>query len=345
MRDVLPEIERWRADGEEVAVATVVKTWGSAPRSVGARMAMTSSGKIAGSVSGGCVEGAVVEESTRILATGKPKLLIFGVDDEKAWTVGLACGGTIEVFVEKLQDAAFEAIRAAIVSERPVAEVTVVRGPDGLVGKKLVLAAGGSPAVLPGPEVDEAALQAAQEALASGKSRSVPAGETGAELFTDVVLPPPRLIVVGGVHVAIALVTLARTLGFETIVVDPRQAFGSAERFPHADRLVSKWPDEALREVGLTSSTAVAVLSHDPKLDDPALSVALPSPAFYVGALGSQKTQEKRRLRLREAGLSSDQLARLRAPIGLDLGGRSPEEIALSVMAEIVAVRRGAGQR
>jgi len=226
-----------------------------------------------------------------------------------------------------------------------VAEVTVVRGPDGLLGKKLVLAAGGSPTVLPGPEVDEAALQAAREALASGKTRSARASETGAELFADVVLPPPRLIVVGGVHVAIALVTLARTLGFETIVVDPRQAFGSAERFPHADRLVSKWPDEALREVGLTSSTAVAVLSHDPKLDDPALSVALASPAFYVGALGSQKTQEKRRLRLREAGLSSEQLARLRAPIGLDLGGRSPEEIALSVMAEIVAVRHGAGQR
>ena len=339
MRDVLPEIERWRADGEEVVVATVVKTWGSAPRGVGARMAMTSSGKIAGSVSGGCVEGAVAEEGTRILATGKPKLLIFGVDDEKAWAVGLACGGTIEVFVEKLQDAAFEAIRTTIVSGRPVAEVTVVRGPDRLVGKKLVLAAGGSPAVLPGSEVDDAALQAAQDALASGKSRSIPAGETGAELFTDVILPPPRLIVVGGVHIAIPLVAIAKTLGYRTIVVDPRERFGSAERFPDVDRIVPSWPDRALGEIGIDSGTAVVVLTHDPKLDDPALAAALRSPAFYVGALGSRQTQEKRRQRLIGAGLDEEMLSRLHAPIGLPIGGRSPAEIALSIMAQIVATR------
>ena len=341
MRDVLAEIERWRAGGEDVAIATVVRTWGSAPRSAGARMAMTASGKIAGSVSGGCVEGSVFDEGTRILSSGRPKLLTFGVEDERAWTVGLACGGTIEVFVERLRDAVFEALRAAIAAGRAVAEVTAVRGPEEILGNKFVLEADGAVALPSGARVDDAARRAAGEALQKGSSGLVPGAGAGVEYFVDVLLPRPRLIVVGGAHVAIALVAFARTLGFETVVVDPRGAFGSAERFPHAGRLVSEWPDKALREIGLTSSTAVAVLSHDPKLDDPALSVALPSPAFYVGALGSRKTQEQRRQRLMEAGLSADELGRLRAPIGLDLGGRSPEEIALSVMAEIVAARNG----
>ena len=339
MRDVLPEIERWRAAGEEVAIATVIRTWGSAPRVAGARMAMTASGKIAGSVSGGCVEGAVFDEATRVLASGRPKLLTFGVADEKAWTVGLACGGTIEVFVEKLGDAVFDSLRKTHAAERPAAEVTVVRGPEKLLGGKLVLEADGSVGFSSGAGMDAAARRAAGEALANGSSRVAPGTGDGVEYFIAVIAPPPRLIAVGGAHVAIALVGLARPLGFETIVVDPRQAFGSRERFPHAERIVSEWPDKALREIGITSSTAVAVLSHDPRLDDPALSVALPSPAFYVGALGSRKTQEKRRQRLMEAGLSAEELARLHAPIGLDLGGRSPEEIALSVMAEIVTVR------
>jgi xanthine dehydrogenase accessory factor len=345
MRDVLSEIERWRAGGEDVAVATVIRTWGSAPRSVGARMAMTASGRIAGSVSGGCVEGAVFDEGTRVLASGRPKRLTFGVEDEKAWTVGLACGGRIEIFVEKLEDAVFDALRSAIAAERPVAEVTVVRGPERLLGNKFVLETDGAvafPSGAPsGAGMDEAARRAAGEAFQKGGSRLVPGAAAGVEYFVDVLSPPPRLIVVGGAHVAIALVAFARTLGFETVVIDPRQAFGNAERFPHADSLVSEWPDKALREIGLTSSTAVAVLSHDPKLDDPALSVALRSPAFYVGALGSRKTQEKRRQRLMEAGLSAEELARLHTPIGLDIGGRSPEEIALSVIAEIVAVRNG----
>jgi xanthine dehydrogenase accessory factor len=341
MRDVLSEIERWRAGGEDVAVATVIRTWGSAPRSVGARMAMTASGRIAGSVSGGCVEGAVFDEGTRVLASGRPKLLTFGVEDEKAWTVGLACGGTIEIFVEKLDDAVFDSLRRASAAERPVAEVTVVRGPESLLGNKVVLEADGATAFPPGAGMDEAARRAAGDAFQKGGGGLVPGAAAGVEYFVDVLSPPPRLIVVGGAHVAIALVAFARTLGFETVVIDPRQAFGNAERFPHADRLVSEWPDKALREIGLTSSTAVAVLSHDTKLDDPALSVALRSPAFYVGALGSRKTQEKRRQRLMEAGLSAEELARLHTPIGLDIGGRSPEEIALSVIAEIVAVRNG----
>ena len=185
----------------------------------------------------------------------------------------------------------------------------------------------------------EAGLVALRDALAASRPARTRLGE--AEAFIDVLRPMPTLVVVGGVHIAVALVDLARTLGFRTVVVDPRPAFANRERFPHADRLEPSWPDEALARLGLTSGTAVAVLTHDPKLDDPALRAALPSAAFYVGALGSQRTQAKRRQRLLDAGLSEADVARLRAPIGLDLGGRSPEEIALSVMAEVVAARNG----
>jgi xanthine dehydrogenase accessory factor len=215
----------------------------------------------------------------------------------------------------------------------------VVKGPGELVGCKLLLREDGRvEGSLAG--LDQPALEAAQAALAEGRSRRVDLpGETPVELFVEALRPSPTLAIVGGVHIAVALTALARTLGYRTIVVDPRRAFGNAERFAHAERVVQAWPDQALGEIGLTASTAVAVLTHDPKLDDPALRAALPSPAFYVGALGSKATQEKRRRRLLEAGVSEAQLARLHAPIGLELGGRSPEEIALAVMAQIVAER------
>jgi xanthine dehydrogenase accessory factor len=340
MRDVLDDIERWRAEGIPIALATVIQTWGSAPRTPGSKMAMTADGKISGSVSGGCVETAVVEAGTRVIATGKPQRLHFGVSDESAWSVGLACGGTIDVFVEPLPAEIFEPIRDAIRQERTAATVTLVGGPDAQVGKKLVLLEDGKVLGAIGGGLDRPAEEAARAALAEGASRRVELpGAEPAELFADVLLPAPRLIIVGGVHIAVALVSLAKTLGFRTVVVDPREAFGNAARFPHADQLVSAWPDRALEQLGINSSTAIAVLTHDPKLDDPALMTALQSPAFYVGALGSSRTQEKRRRRLLEAGLGQDALARLYAPIGLDLGGRSPEEIALSVMAQIVAAR------
>ncbi len=332
MRDVLADVERWRAAGDPVAIATVVATWGSAPRQPGAKMAVSASGQIAGSVSGGCVEGAVVEAAKEVLKTQQPRLLHFGVSDESAWSVGLACGGAIEVYVEPLSEELYEPVREAASGRRGLAIATALSG-EGLVGRKLLLRDDGwSAGALP-----EEAVTAVRAALAAGTPRR--GAIAGGEIFVDVLTPPPRLVVVGGVHIAIPLVALAKTLGYETIVVDPREAFGSAARFPHADRLVSKWPDRALEEIGLDRSTAVAVLAHDPKLDDPALLTALRSDAFYVGALGSSRTQEKRQARLREAGLPEDALARLYAPIGLDLGGRSPEEIALSVIAQIVAAR------
>jgi xanthine dehydrogenase accessory factor len=339
MRDVLGEIDGWLADGRKVALATVVSTWGSAPRRAGSHLAVASDGRMAGSVSGGCVEAAVVEEAQRVLASGRPKLLRFGVADETAWAVGLSCGGAIEVFVEALDPERHRGLREALLAGRPLAVATVVSGPEGLLGKAVVVGAEGAPRGDLGPLTD-AAVSAAREALAAGRSERRSLGE--AELFLEALLPPPRLVMVGGVHIAVALTSLARALGYATLVVDPRPAFGSTERFPHADRVVSAWPDEFLAGLPLDASTAVAVLTHDPKLDDPALRVALPSPAFYVGALGSKATQARRRARLLAAGLTEAQVERLHAPIGLDLGGRGPEEIALSVMAQIVAVRNAA---
>ena len=335
MRDVLPDIERWRAEGRPVALATVVATWGSAPRTVGGKMAVAADGRIVGSVSGGCVEGAVVEAASEVLTTGKARLLKFGVSDDTAWSVGLACGGAIEVLVEPLPEAIYGAVRDAVRAEQPAAVATVIRGAESEVGRKLALLSDGS--VVGG--IDAPSLEAARAALAEGRSRRVPIGDR--ELFVDVTLPSPRLVVVGGVHVAVALVALAKILGFRTILVDPREAFGNAKRFPHADEILTAWPDQALAKIAPNAGTAVAVLAHDPKLDDPAILAALASPAFYVGALGSSRTQEKRRVRLLAAGASEEALSRLYAPIGLDLGGRAPEEIALAIMAQIVAARNG----
>ena len=336
MRDVLADIDTWRAEGRQVAVATVVETWGSAPRPAGGKMALTADGRIAGSVSGGCVENAVVEAGKKTLASGKPQLLHYGVSDDTAWSVGLACGGSLDVFVERLDPALFQPVADALQRQKPVAVATVIRGPEAELGKKVALFEDGSVR----GAIDEAALAETRAALASGASRRV--ATEARELFVDVLLPAPRLVIVGGVHIAVTLVSLAKTLGFRTILVDPREAFGNARRFPHADEIVNDWPDKALARIAPDGSTAIAVLTHDPKLDDPALLAALPGRAFYVGALGSRRTQEKRRARLLEAGLPESALARLHGPIGLPLGGRSPEEIAVAILAQIVATRNKA---
>lgn len=331
IRDIAADVDRWRGEGEDVALATVVRTWGSGPRGAGAKMAMTRDARIAGSVSGGCVESAVVEQGREVLETGKPKLLRFGVTDETAWNVGLSCGGTIEVFVETLTDAVYGALRSAFEEERAVAKATVIKGEP--LGQTLVVDDDTSTS-------DESAMaEAARRALDAGRSEQVALDDV--EVFIDVELPPPVLVMVGGVHVAVALTSMADALGYRTIIVDPRGVFGSEERFPHAGEIIREWPDKALKKLAINRSTAIATLTHDPKLDDPALEVALPSQAFYVGALGSKRTQEKRRRRLVERGLTEDELARLHAPIGLPIGSRSPEEIALSVMAQIVATRNG----
>ncbi|MBL8057496.1 MAG: XdhC family protein [Anaerolineales bacterium] len=336
MRDILLDIDRWLAEGEKVALATVAQTWGSSPRPAGAKMAVTATGRMTGSVSGGCVEGAVVEESLAALKSGRPRLVHFGVADETAWEVGLACGGSIDVFVQPLERELYAHLRALLAAERVFAAATLVTGPAAQLGRVRVVAEDGGVFGDLDPVLADAPARAA---LAAGQTTRQPV--PGGELFIEVAWPAPTLVVVGGVHTSIALTALAKTLGYRTIVVDPRKAFGSAERFPHVDRLIQKWPDEALAEIGLSRATAVALLTHDPKLDDPGLKQALPSQAFYVGALGSASTQAKRRARLLADGLTEAQLDRLRGPIGLDLGGRTPEEVALAILAEVVAARNG----
>jgi len=298
-------------------------------------MAVTGDGGISGSVSGGCVESAVVEAARQTIATGVPQRLKFGIADDTAWGVGLACGGSIEVFVERLPSELFPALRDALRAERPAAVATVVAGTSDRLGKKAAAFDDGRIAGDAGP----AAADAARGGLVDGASRRIESG--GEEIFVDVLAPSSKLIIVGGVHIAVSLVTLAKAVGYRTILVDPREAFGNAGRFPHADQILNAWPDRGLEEAVVHAGTAIAVLTHDPKLDDPAIVAALRSRAFYVGALGSQRTQEKRRRRLLEAGATEAELARLHGPIGLPLGGRSPEEIAMAIMAEVVAVRHG----
>jgi xanthine dehydrogenase accessory factor len=342
MRDILPDLEKWHAENNEsIALATVIQTWGSSPRREGAKMALTPDGKITGSVSGGCVEGAVFEAGVETLKTKQPQLLHFGVADETAWEVGLACGGSIDIFVKPLDKEIFASLRSVLVEERPAVTVTVVRGPKDVLGREIILKENGSVAGTLNADLDEQALSLAREALANGESQRAMVNEA-VEVFIEAVLPPPTLIAVGGVHITIALMSLAKTLGYRTVVVDPRSAFGNEERFPNVDRLIQLWPEEAFQLFPITRSTAIAMLTHDPKLDDPALKIALPSHAFYVGALGSKNTQAKRRQRLLDEGLTEAQLNRLRGPIGLEIEAHTPEEIAISIMAEIVATRNNA---
>ena len=341
MRDILPDVESWLAQGKSVAIATVIQTWGSSPRQQGARMAITPEGGISGSVSGGCVEGAVFEAAVEALKTNRPRLLHFGVADETAWDVGLACGGSIDIFVNPLDAGFFQTLRSVLDDEIPAALVTVIGGSDEKVGREILIHGNGEviAASVDGQAVE--VVELSMHSLADGKTQRILL-EDGIELFIEPLLPPPTLIAVGGVHITIALMELAKTLGYRTVVVDPRKAFGSGQRFPHVDRLIQSWPDEAFQQIPITSNTAVAMLTHDPKLDDPALKIALASPAFYVGALGSRLTQSKRRQRLLEDGLTEEQLDRIHGPIGIAIQARTPEEIALSILAEIVAARNKA---
>lgn len=341
MNDIIPDLDSWLKDGETaIALATVVRTWGSAPRKAGAKMAMTPGGLITGSVSGGCVEGAVVEAGLESLASGIPKLLHFGVADETAWEVGLACGGQIDIFVEPFDRQVYALVSRMIIDQQAGARATVIAGPDHLVGRKMTVIRDGRQ----DGSLDEALDQAVHKLLPDlVHSQPLNLGE-GVDVFIDLYRPQPTLIVVGGVHTAIPLTKMAKMLGYSNIVVDPRRAFGSAERFPHVDQLHQEWPQKIFPKLALTADTAVALLTHDPKIDDPALKILLNSPVFYIGALGSRKTHAKRVQRLVAMGFDDLAIGRIHAPIGMDIGSANPEEIALSILAEIVSVRRGVKQ-
>lgn len=319
--DSIPETAlAWHREGRGAVLATVVETWGSAPRRVGAQLAISGDGQIEGSVSGGCVEGAVIIEAQEALELGEHRLLTFGVSDGDAFAVGLACGGTIRVLVEPVGTVLSEAMLADLVAARaartPVAyEVNLETGTRRLLRD-------GYP-----------------DRMRMDRSGFEEDGQT----FVAIHNPPLRLIVVGAVHIAQALVPMARIAGYDPAVIDPRDTFASRARFPET-RILHDWPDEAVAELGLDSRTALVLLTHDPKLDDPALEAGLRANCFYIGALGSTRTHAKRVDRMRAAGFADVQIARIHGPVGLDIGAASPAEIAVSILAELTAVLRGRAQ-
>jgi xanthine dehydrogenase accessory factor len=332
MRDVLPQLDQWVARGDRVALATVVDVRRSAPRPPGAKMAVNEHGEIAGAVSGGCVEGAVVEIAEGVIRGGEPQLAHFGIADADAWDVGLPCGGEIDVWIQAHEPGRFGLIASE--GGRAV-EVTVLQGAS--PGAKLLVEADGARSgSLGAPELDDEAARVAAELLWAERS------ERRDALFFDVVAPPPQLIIFGAVDVAVSLCRLAQGAGWRPYVVDPRTRFATADRFPDAEEVIAGWPEEAFARLGgIDRATSIVVLTHDPKLDDAALQIALRSEARFVGAMGSRRAQAARRERLLAAGLSDEELARLSAPLGLDLGAVSGQETALSILAEVVAARHG----
>jgi xanthine dehydrogenase accessory factor len=355
MKELLETLSSWQADGVAPGRAVVVRTFGSAPRPEGAVLLHAPDGRIAGSVSGGCVEGAAAEQIEHAWATGNALVIRYGISDEQAWDVGLACGGTIDVLVEPA--VASEAVRAAteslgagghgaaVITPLPDDSPPADSGPHPLgIGappepKLVVHQDGRLDGTLGDAALDAALVDDALAALRRGQSTTLELG--GRSMFVEVFPVRPRLVVVGAVEVARFLVRLARELGFETVVIDGRASFATPERFPDVDRLVVGWPDEVADEIELGPNDAVAVLTHDVKFDEPAIVEALRRRCRYVGAVGSRKTQADRRQRLRDAGLTEAQLDQLRGPVGLDLGGRQPAETALAILSEIVAERYG----
>ncbi len=359
MQELLDTLDGWRAAGAGFGRAVVVRTFGSAPRAEGAVLLVTDDGRLAGSVSGGCVEGAAAEEIIAARKAGRERVIRYGISDEQAWDVGLACGGTIDVLISPgVPVVAIEAAREAregrgagraIVTPLPAdAPPTAFGahqpGPGSQPGVPLVVHEDGRlDGTLGDPELDAGLVAAGRDALVHGVSRTVELG--GRQLFIEAYPARPRLVVVGAVEMARTLVRLARELGYETLVIDGRAAFATTARFPDVDRLVVGWLDEVAEEINLGVPDAVAVLTHDVKFDEPAIAEALRRGCRYVGAVGSRTTQADRRARLLQAGVAPVDLDRLRGPIGLDLGGRLPAETALAILAEVVAERRaGSGQ-
>ena len=339
----LEKVSYWAEQGREIALATVIRTWGSSPRPVGSRMAITSQGEITGSVSGGCVESAVLDLGREVIKEGLPQKTHFGIADETAWDVGLACGGELDVFIKPVEKRDLVLWKRVDEVESAFCRVMIVDGPDNVVGRETVITASGD---VVGPDLDvegekeirHRALQAIREKESALEEIPHPTHDQELICFFHVHLPRPTVVAVGGVHIAIPMMKMAKALKYRTVVIDPRKLFATPERFPDVDQLLTSWPTQAFDAIQVDEYTAVAMLTHDPKIDDPALQIALTSDAFYVGALGSQKTQADRRERLLASGLREQYLGRLHAPIGLDLGGRDPEEIAIAVMAEIVQV-------
>jgi xanthine dehydrogenase accessory factor len=362
VRDILNKVTKWWEAGETFGLATVVSTYRSAPRDPGAALAVSPGGEVTGSVSGGCVEGAVYELSMDVSQTGNPVLQTYGVSDDDAFAVGLTCGGILDIFVEPVDQARFPElgdIAAAVERGEPVAVATVIGGP-GQVGARRVIwgrvaqnqaddgwHAGASGTLGSGARLDAAVDDDVRGMLAQGLTgirRYGAHGERrGDELsvFVNAFAPPPRMLVFGAIDFAAAVARVGKFLGYHVTVCDARQVFATKSRFPDADEVIVEWPHRFLAGTSIDSRTVICVLTHDPKFDVPLLEVALRTPAGYIGAMGSRRTHDDRLERLREVGLTEAELARLRSPIGLDLGARTPEETAVSIAAELIQLRWG----
>ena len=308
MREILGELREWTDAGEEIAMATVVETWGSSPRPLGSKMAVTKSGKMAGSVSNGCIEGAVFEEAQKVLKAGKGRIAAFGVADDVAFEVGLACGGHIEVFVEPFGETHRD-LMAMLEKNEPATLRT------NLVSDELK--------------------------LVDGTPRGSELARRDGDWFIEPYRRAAHLIIIGAIHIAIPLHRLAKLMGYRVTVIDARAKFATRERFPDADELIVAWPDEAMSKIRLDPSTYVVILTHDPKFDLPALRSVLGKDIGYIGAIGSRKTNQNRFDKLRAEGYTEEQLSRVHGPIGLDLGSRGAEETALGIIAEVTAERYG----
>ncbi|WP_328941946.1 XdhC family protein [Streptomyces sp. NBC_00250] len=349
MLDIAEELHRWVEQGREFAVATVVAVGGSAPRQPGAALAVDSDGTAIGSVSGGCVEGAVYDLCQQALEDGKTVVERFGYSDEDAFAVGLTCGGIIDILVTPVRGGVFPAALAAAVTGEAAALARIVSGPEDLMGRALLVRPDGSyEGTLGGhPELDRTAAGEARAMLDAGRTGTVEIGEDGSRcgqpltLLVESSVPAPRMIVFGAIDFAAALVRVGKFLGYHVTVCDARPVFATPARFPEADEIVVEWPHRYLESTEVDGRTVLCVLTHDAKFDVPLLHAALKLPVAYIGAMGSRRTHEDRNKRLREVGVTEIELARLRSPIGLDLGARTPEETALSIGAEIVANRRG----
>ncbi len=389
MRDILDQIIKWWDAGETFGLATVVRTFSSAPREPGAALAVSTGGEVVGSVSGGCVEGAVYELSGEVTASGEPVLQRYGVSDDTAFSVGLTCGGIIDIFVEPVSRERYpelgeiaEAVRAG----EPVAVATVIEGPGKIGARRVIWPADGGPhaggPVAGGPvagepvtgepvtgepvpgvpfaggplatgtlgsgdRLDQAVDDDARGMLAQGLTGVRHYGADGERrmdelsVFVQSFAPPPRMLVFGAIDFAAAVARIGKFLGYRVTVCDARPVFATTARFPDADEVVTDWPHRYLAGVTTDERTVICVLTHDPKFDVPVLEVALRAPAAYIGAMGSRRTHEDRLDRLREAGMSEEELARLRSPVGLDLGARTPEETAVAIAAELIQLRWG----
>jgi xanthine dehydrogenase accessory factor len=346
MRDVIDELEAWWSAGETVGVGTVIGTWKSAPRQPGASMLVGPDGTAVGSVSGGCVEGAVYELAQAVRESGAPLLQRYGVSDDDAFAVGLTCGGIIDVFVERVDRGSFPELGDVahdIRQGRPVAVATLVAGPDAeRVGRRLVVRPGEASGTLGTDRLDDAVRDDVEGMLLQGRTGTLHYGRDGerrgdeVSVFVASYAPRPRMIVFGAIDFAAAVARMGSFLGYRVTVCDARPTFATAKRFPDADEVVVQWPHRYLAGTDVDPRTVVCVLTHDPKFDVPLLEIALRMPVAYVGAMGSRRTNDDRLEQLRERGLTEDELARLHAPIGLDLGARTPEETAVSVAAEII---------